>query len=348
MLFRPLGNTDINVSLIALGTMTYGEQVSQAESFEKMDYATDQGLNFIDVAEMYPLPPKPDTFGFSETIVGEWLKSRGTRDKTIVATKVTGNSQHNVGFDHIRGGSRLSAKHIKQAVEGSLKRLQTDYIDLYQLHWPDRSTNFFGRLGYQHCADEEAYTLEESLSAMADLVTEGKVRAVGLSNETPWGVMESCRLAEKLGLPRVVSIQNPYNLLNRTYEVGLAEISIRENIGLLAYSPLAFGFLTGKYLDGAKPQNARLTMYDRFSRYNNPQAEAATKAYAVLAAEHGLTLTDMALAFVNRQSFLTSSIIGTTTLDQLKTNLNSIHVVLADDLLNGIERIHQQYSNPAP
>ena len=348
MLFRPLGNTDINVSLIALGTMTYGEQVSQAESFEKMDYATDQGLNFIDVAEMYPLPPKPDTFGFSETIVGEWLKSRGARDKTVVATKVTGNSQHNVGFDHIRGGSRLSAEHIKQAVEGSLKRLQTDYIDLYQLHWPDRSTNFFGRLGYQHCADEEAYTLEESLSAMADLVAEGKVRAVGLSNETPWGVMESCRLAEKLGLPRVVSIQNPYNLLNRTYEVGLAEISIRENIGLLAYSPLAFGFLTGKYLDGAKPQNARLTMYDRFSRYNNPQAEAATKAYAVLAAEHGLTLTDMALAFVNRQSFLTSSIIGTTTLDQLKTNLNSIHVVLADDLLNGIERIHQRYSNPAP
>ena len=348
MQFRVLGNTDINVSLIALGTMTYGEQNTQAEAFEQMDYATAQGVNLIDVAEMYPVPPKPETYGASEEIVGNWLKARGMRDKVVLATKVTGNGEHNAGFAHIRGGPRLSADQIKQAVDDSLRRLQTDYIDLYQLHWPDRSTNFFGRLGYQHRSGEEVHTLEESLSAMADLVAAGKVRTVGLSNETPWGVMESCRLAQQLALPRVVSVQNPYNLLNRSYEVGLAEISIRENIGLLAYSPLAFGVLTGKYLNGARPDNARLTRYSRFARYTKPQPEAATAAYAALAAEQGVSLTDMALAFVNRQAFLTSNIIGATTLDQLKTNIDSVRVVLSDEILEGIEAIHTRYSNPAP
>ena len=264
MYYRPLGNTDINVSQIALGTMTFGEQNTEVEAFEQMDYATAQGINFIDVAELYPVPPKEETFGASETIVGNWIKARQCRENIVLATKVTGNGSMNTGMNHIRGGPRLSAAHIKQAIDDSLERLQTDYIDLYQLHWPERQTNFFGRLGYVHSDDEDVYTLQESLSAMADLVAAGKVRSVGLSDETPWGVLESCRLAADAKLPRIVSVQNPYNLLNRTYEVGLAEISIREKIGLLAYSPLAFGVLSGKYIGGVRPDKARLTLYTRF------------------------------------------------------------------------------------
>ncbi|MGH1484636.1 MAG: NADP(H)-dependent aldo-keto reductase [Cellvibrionaceae bacterium] len=348
MNYRTLGNTGIDVSLIALGTMTYGEQNTQDEAFEQMDYAYGKNINFIDVAEMYPVPPRAETYGASETIVGNWIKSRNLRDKIVLATKVTGNGEHNAGFAHIRGGPRLSAAQIKQAVEGSLTRLQTDYIDLYQLHWPDRTTNFFGRLGYQHTEDEDAYSLQESLSAMADLLAEGKIRAVGLSNETPWGVMESCRVAAEYNLPRVASVQNPYNLLNRSYEVGLAEVSIREKIGLLAYSPLAFGVLSGKYLNGVKPENARLTLYSRFSRYTNAHAEAATAAYASLAKEHGLSLTDMSLAFVNQQPFLTANIIGATTMEQLAINIASVNVTLSNEVLEGIEAIHRQYSNPAP
>ncbi len=348
MIYRSLGNTDIKVSLIALGTMTYGEQNTEAEAFEQMDYAFEQGINFFDVAEMYPIPPNQETYGASEVMVGNWLKARGVRDKVVVATKVTGNVGHNSGFEYIRGGPRLSAAHIKQAVEGSLKRLQTDVIDLYQLHWPERTTNFFGRLGFQQAKDEDVYSLQESLSAMSDLVAEGKVRTVGLSNETPWGVMESCRLANEFDIPRVVSVQNPYNLLNRTYEVGLSEISIREQIGLLAYSPLAFGVLTGKYIGGAKPEKARLTLYTRFGRYNNPQSEVATEAYAKLAAEHGLSLTELALAFVNQQQFLTANIIGATTMEQLRADIDSVNTHLSDEALEGIEAIHRENSNPAP
>ena len=348
MIYKTLGNTDLNVSLIALGTLTFGEQNTEAEAFEQMDYAFEQGVNFIDVAEMYPVPPKAETAGLSETMVGNWIRSRGLRDRIVLATKVTGNGAHNGGFAHIRGGPRLSATHIKAAVEQSLLRLQTEVIDLYQLHWPERSTNFFGRLGYSHKDNEDVYSLEESLTAMADLVAQGKIRAVGLSNETPWGVMECCRLAGELNLPRVVSIQNPYNLLNRSFEVGLAEMSIRETIGLLAYSPLAFGVLSGKYLDDPKPAKGRLTLYPRFSRYTNPHAVAATRAYADLAWQQGLSVAVMALAFVNRQPFLTANIIGATTLAQLQENLSSVEVNLTDEVLAGIEAIHRYHPNPAP
>ncbi len=348
MRYRQLGDTDIHVSLIALGTMTFGEQNTEAEASEQMDYAVAHGVNLIDVAEMYPVPPREETYGNSEAIVGRWIKARNCRDNIVLATKVTGNGVNNPGFDYIRGGPRLSAPQIKAAAETSLQRLQTDVIDLYQLHWPDRTTNCFGRLGYQHVADEESYSLEESLWAMSELVKEGKVRTVGLSNETPWGLMEAKRVARELNLPHVVSIQNPYNLLNRSYEIGLAEMSIRENVGLLAYSPLAFGVLSGKYLGGARPPKGRITLYSRFKRYTNPYAEAATEAYCKLAQEHHLSLAQMSLAFVNCQPFLTANIVGATTLSQLEENINSVNVELSDTVLEGIEAIHKQYSNPAP
>jgi aryl-alcohol dehydrogenase-like predicted oxidoreductase len=353
MLYRLLGNTDIQVSLITLGTMTYGEQNTQAEAFEQMDYAYEHGINSFDVAEMYPIPPNENTYGDSEVMLGNWLKSRGLRNKIVVSTKVAGNGQLHSGFKYIRGGPRLSAAQIKQAVDGSLKRLQTDRIDLYQLHWPERRTNFFGRLGYENPVSgsaeaEDVYSLEESLSAMADLVASGKVRAVGVSNESPWGLMEACRIADKYNLPRIASIQNPYNLLNRTFEIGLSEISYREKISLLAYSPLAFGVLTGKYRHGARPANARLTLYTRFSRYDNDNAQRATDCYYELAKEHGLSLTELSMAFVNRQPFVAMNIIGATTMDQLRENIDTVKVSLSDEVLAGIEAIHQQNANPAP
>lgn len=348
MIYRALGNTDIQVSLITLGTMTYGEQNSQAEAFKQMDYAYEQGVNCIDVAEMYPIPPNANTYGESEVIVGNWLKSRGLRNKIVVSTKVAGNGQLHSGFTYIRGGPRLSAEQIKQAVDASLKRLQTDVIDLYQLHWPERRTNFFGQLGYEHQEAEDVYSLEESLSAMAALVSAGKVRAVGLSNESPWGLMEACRIADKYKLPRIASIQNPYNLLNRTFEIGLSEISYREKISLLAYSPLAFGVLTGKYRNGARPANARLTLYTRFSRYDNDNAQRATDAYHQLAQEHNLTLTELSMAFVNRQAFVAMNIIGATTMEQLRENIASVNQSLSAEVLAGIEAIHKQNANPAP
>jgi len=349
--YRNLGDTDIQVSLITLGTMTYGEQNTQLEAFEQMDYAFAQGVNTIDVAEMYPVPPRASSYGESETIVGHWLKGRGLRDKVVLATKVTGNGSHNSGFEHIRGGPRLSASQIKQAVDRSLQRLQTDYIDLYQLHWPDRKTNFFGRLGYQNdpsVPETDDVPLQESLLALSDLLQAGKIRNYGLSNETPWGVMESCRVAAEYNMPRPVSIQNPYNLLNRSYEVGLAEMSLRENIGLLAYSPLAFGMLSGKYYKGARPEYSRLALYTRFSRYTNSQAEAAADAYVDLAKVHRLDPSEMALAFVNSRRFVTSNIIGATTMEQLKTNIRSAEVLLSNEQLEAIESIQRQYSNPAP
>jgi aryl-alcohol dehydrogenase-like predicted oxidoreductase len=348
MQYRQLGKTDLQVSLITLGTMTYGEQNTQAEAFEQMDYAFAHGINTIDVAEMYPVPPRESTYGLSETMVGRWLAERGCREQVILATKVTGNSPLNPGFEYIRGGPRLSAVQIKQAIENSLKRLQTEYIDLYQLHWPDRTTNAFGRLGCQALVEEQAITLEESIGALADLLREGKIRHYGLSNETPWGVMETCRVASDLGIPKPVSIQNPYNLLNRTYEVGLSEISLREQIGLLAYSPLAFGVLSGKYYQGARPEGARLTLYERFTRYTNLYAEAAANAYIELAREYQWEPAEMALAYVNQQAFVTSNIIGATTLSQLKANVGSVDKQLTGELVEGIELIHQQYCNPAP
>ncbi|AMD01315.1 MULTISPECIES: NADP(H)-dependent aldo-keto reductase [Halomonas] len=340
---RQLGNTGIEVSRLCLGTMTYGEQNSESEAHEQLDRAVAFGINFIDTAEMYPVPPKAETQGRTEAYIGSWLKRRDSRDDVIIATKVSGP-----GMAHLRGGSRLTRKQILQAIDTSLSRLQTDYVDLYQLHWPDRRTNFFGKLGYEHDEEENGVALEETLGTLKELVNAGKIRAIGLSNETPWGVMQALNLAERLDLPRVASIQNPYNLLNRTFEVGLAEIAHRENVGLLAYSPLGFGVLSGKYLDGARPARARLTLYERFQRYTSPQAEEATRAYVEIAREHGLDPAQMALAFVNSRSFLTSNIIGATTMDQLEDNLASESLRLEQNVLDAIDEVHRRLPNPCP
>ncbi|WP_163560632.1 NADP(H)-dependent aldo-keto reductase [Halomonas sp. NO4] len=340
---RPLGNTGIEVSRLCLGTMTFGEQNSEAEAHEQLDRAVAFGINFIDTAEMYPVPPRAETQGRTEAYIGTWLKARASRDDVIIATKAAGP-----GLDHIRGGPRLTREHLHQAIDDSLARLQTDYVDLYQLHWPDRRTNFFGRLGYVHDDEEDATPLEETLAALKELVDAGKVRAIGLSNETPWGVMRCLKLADAQGLPRIASVQNPYNLLNRSFEVGLAEIAHRERVGLLAYSPLGFGVLSGKYLEGARPANARLTLFERFQRYTSPHAEEATRAYVTIAREHGLDPAQMALAFVNTRPFLTSNIIGATTMEQLESNLESEFLKLDDEVLEAIEAVHARLSNPCP
>ena len=342
---RKLGNTDIDVSLIGLGTMTWGEQNSEQEAFEQLDYATAHGVNFIDAAEMYPVPPKADTQGLTETYLGNWLASRGQRDKLVIASKVAGPGN---GLSYLRGGPRLTREHIRQACEDSLKRLQTDYLDLYQVHWPDRSTNFFGKLGYQRTANEQFTPIEETLGALHELVQEGKIRHIGLSNETPWGTMEYLRLARENNWPRVVSIQNPYNLLNRSFEMGLAEFAHREATGLLAYSPLAFGMLTGKYLGGKWPEKARLTLYERFSRYTSEHAQDATRAYVDLAHQHGLSPAQLALAWVNSREFVTSNIIGATTMEQLRENMGSVRVTLSQDLVEAIEAIHAEFTYPCP
>ncbi|WP_109513060.1 NADP(H)-dependent aldo-keto reductase [Pseudomonas ovata] len=345
MQFRSLGKTDISVSAICLGTMTWGEQNTQEQAFEQIRLAKQAGINFIDTAEMYPVPPRGETYTRTESIIGEYFKAHGDRNDWVLASKVAGPGR----MEHIRDGNpRLDRRNITAALEGSLKRLNTDYLDLYQLHWPDRKTNFFGVLGYQHDANDDAVAIEETLSVLGDLVKEGKVRQIGLSNETPWGTQRFLHLAETLDLPRAVSIQNPYSLLNRTFEVGLAEIAIREQIGLLAYSPLAFGVLTGKYLDGARPADGRLTLYERFQRYNNPEAQSATARYVALAREHGLDPGQMALAYVTSRPFVTSNIIGATNLQQLASNLASIDLTLSDEVIAGIEAIHTAQPNPAP
>jgi len=340
---RPLGDTGIEVSRLCLGTMTFGEQNSEAEAHEQLDRAVAFGVDFIDTAEMYPVPPAAETQGRTERYIGQWLKRRGSRDDVILATKVSGP-----GFDYLRGGSRLTREQLHQAIDASLARLQTDYVDLYQLHWPERRANFFGKLGYAPDEEEDATPLEETLSALKSLVDAGKVRAIGLSNDTPWGVMRALHLADTLNLPRVASIQNPYSLLNRTFEVGLAEIAHRERVGLLAYSPLAFGMLSGKYLHGARPPGARLTRYERFQRYTNPLAQQATEAYVQIARDHGLDPAQMALAYVNSRPFLTSNIIGATTMAQLESNLASEALRLDSEVLAAIEAVHQRIPNPAP
>ena len=346
MEYRQLGRTDIQVSALCLGTMTYGEQNSEADAHQQLDMAVDAGINFIDTAEMYPVPPKGETQGLTEAYIGSWLKARGSRDKVVLATKVSGPS---ASFTYLRGGKLgFDRTNIEAALNASLKRLQTDYVDLYQLHWPERTTNFFGQLGYQHHADDTFTPFEEILTVLAELIQAGKIRHIGLSNETPWGTMRFLQLAEQLDLPRAVSIQNPYNLLNRSFEVGLAEISHREDVGLLAYSPLGFGVLSGKYLDGPWPADARLTLFDRFQRYTGETGMAATRAYVSLAHEHGLEPAQMALAYITSQPFLTSNIIGATTLAQLKQNLASADLTLSDEVLNAIENIHQQFTYPCP
>lgn len=349
MQYRKLGTTDIDVSIIALGTMTWGEQNTQSEAHTQLDYAIGQGVNLVDTAEMYPVPPCPETQGSTEQYIGTWLKKTGKRDQVILATKVAGRVRNAGQAGNVRSGqTRHDRVNIEAALNDSLKRLQTDYVDLYQLHWPDRSTNFFGQLGYEHVEDEDTVPIAETLQVLDDLVKAGKIRHIGLSNETPWGVNQFLKIAEQQGLVRVVSIQNPYSLLNRTFEIGNAEIAIREKVGLLAYSPLAFGHLTGKYLNGARPAGARITLFERFGRYKNETAEQATQAYVDLAKAHGLDPAQMALAYVNSRRFLTSNIIGATNLEQLKTDIDSIHVNLSDEVLQEIERIHQLHPNPSP
>ena len=342
---RKLGNSDLRVSSLCLGTMTWGEQNDRQEAFAQMDYALARGINFFDTAELYPVPPKAETYGRTEEFMGDWFAERKNRDKVILASKVTGRSS--MGW--IRGGPRLNREHIRRAVAGSLGRLQTDYIDLYQLHWPERSANFFGQQDYVHKEDDTAMPILETLRALDELVKEGKVRHIGISNETAWGVMEYLKLAAEHDLPRVVSIQNPYNLLNRTFEVGLAEIAIRERCGLLAYSPLGFGVLSGKYEGGRKPQGARLTLFgQQFTRYTKPRPTAATAKYVALAKKYGLAPAAMSLAWVNSRRFLTSNIIGATTMEQLKEDIDSASLELSSELLGEIEEMHKENPNPAP
>ncbi len=346
MKYNKLGLTDIDVSLICLGTMTWGEQNSESEAFDQMDYSLDQGVNFFDTAELYAVPPKKETFGLTESIIGNWFKSRKSRDKIILATKVVGRS----GMKWFRGKeTRLDKEQIINALNGSLKRLKTDYIDLYQLHWPDRKANFFGKLGYEYQEETDFIELKLQLEVLSELVKSGKVRYIGLSNETSWGLMKFLSLSKIYDLPRVVSVQNPYSLLNRSYEVGMAEISLRERCGLLAYSPLAFGMLTGKYEDGARPDGARLTLFgDMFTRYTKPKGVKVAEEFNNLAKENDLTPSEMALSFVNTRPFLTSNIIGATNMDQLRENIKSIDVKLNDETLRRIEEIHNANPYPCP
>lgn len=342
---RLLGKTDLKVSSICLGTMTFGQQNTQADAHEQISYALEAGVNFLDTAELYAIPAKAETQGLTETYIGTWFKKTRMRDRWVVATKIAGPAAH---LSYIRGGSRFTRAHIRQACEDSLKRLQTDYIDLYQLHWPDRSTNIFGQLGFEVPSEEQMTPVEETLEALNELVQEGKVRHLGLSNETPWGAMTFLQLAELRGWPRMVSVQNPYNLLNRTFEIGMAEVSYREKLGLLAYSPLAFGVLSGKYLHGQKPANGRLTLFKEFPRYSSPQATSATEAYVRLAQKYELDPAQMALAFVTSRPFVTSNIIGATTIAQLKTNIESHDLVFSEDLLRELQSIHLSQHSPAP
>jgi aryl-alcohol dehydrogenase-like predicted oxidoreductase len=348
MEYRSLGRTDLKVSAIGMGTMTFGEQNSEAEGHQQLDYALEQGVNLIDTAEMYSVPPRAETYGSTERIIGSWLRKRGKRDKVILATKVAGPGAV-LGVSHVRGGdNKLDRANVLAAVDASLKRLQTDYIDLYQLHWPSRATNFFGKLGYRHPEIEQVVPIEETLDALGDLVRAGKVRHVGLSNETPWGLHRYLHLAETAGRERIVCIQNPYNLLNRTFEIGLAEMAIREYVGLLAYSPLAFGVLSGKFLNGARPPESRIVRWSRFARYTNEQGDRATVGYADVSVRHGLDMAQMALAFVRQQRFVTSVLIGATTMEQLKANLASASVTLGPDVMQDIEAVHRSQPNPCP
>lgn len=345
MQFNELGKTGIRVSKICLGTMTFGEQNTEAEAHEQITYAVNEGVNFIDTAEMYPVPPKEQTQGRTEEYIGSWLKKTGKRKDIVLATKVAGPGM----MSYLRDGAQLIPEQINVALDASLKRLQTDVIDLYQIHWPARNTNYFGSLGYQHDNDEQdsCMMMEDAYACLVKAVEQGKIRHLGISNETPWGAMRYQQMAQKHAWPSMVSIQNPYSLLNRTYEIGLAEVSHREQMGLLAYSPLGFGVLSGKYIDSTPPA-ARLTLYERFTRYSNPQGVSATAAYVNLAQECGYSPTQMALAFVNMQPFVTANIIGATSMQQLIENIASISIKLSSEVLEKIDQIHQQYSNPCP
>ncbi len=346
MRYEKLGTTDIEVSKICLGTMTFGNQNSEEEAHEQLNYAIEQGINFIDTAELYAIPASPETQGLTEKYIGTWLKDRSDRQDLIVASKITGPS----GLTWIREDLRFGRAQLTEALHKSLDRLQTDYIDLYQLHWPERKTNFFGKLGYTHSAkDEWQDNFAEVLGVLEEFMKEGKIRHIGISNETPWGMMHYLEMSAARGLPRVASIQNPYNLVNRSFEVGLAEMSIREKVGLLAYSPMAFGLLSGKYHTGKDKPEDRLNAYgEKLPRYMGKKTHEATGRYLEIAREHGLSLAQMSLAFVTDQPFTTSNIIGATSMDHLKENIASIDVTLSEEVIEAINAVHAEISNPAP
>jgi aryl-alcohol dehydrogenase-like predicted oxidoreductase len=344
MEYRKLGDSDLHISALSLGTMTFGEQNGEAEAHSQLDYAVSRGVNFIDTAEMYPVAPRAETVHRTESYIGEWLK-RQQRDKLVVATKIAGPAR---GFAWIRGGPRIDREQVNAAIDASLRRLQTDYVDLYQIHWPDRYVPMFGATGYDATQECDSVPVAEQLQVLAELVKAGKVRHIGLSNETPWGVMEFVRCAEQLGLPKIVSIQNAYHLMNRTFESGLAEVCRHANVGLLAYSPLAFGHLTGKYLNDPQA-HGRITLFPNFGqRYNKPNVPAASAEYVRIAQEAGLSPAQMALAFACTRWFTSSVILGATTMEQLKENLDSMELQLSAEVLARIEEVHRRYPNPAP
>ena len=346
MNYKKLGNTDLDVSTICLGTMTWGEQNSEKEGFEQMDFALSQGVNFWDTAEIYSIPMREETYGETEKIIGNWFQKTKKRNDIILATKVCGNTSNKYIRD---GGNSFGKKKIKEALDESLRRLKTDYIDLYQLHWPERSTNFFGDYGYEHDENDKDWTpFEEILESLKKFIEQGKIRYVGLSNETAWGLSKFLELSKMKGLPKMMSVQNPYNLLNRTYEVGLAEISIREQSGLLAYSPLAFGYLTGKYRNNKLPAKSRMQLFKNFNRYKNENGQKAIDEYYKISKKYNLDFTQMSLKFCEIQHFTTSVIIGATTMEQLKTNIESVNVNLNSDIINDINKIQKKYPNPCP
>ena len=346
MKYKTLGNTDLKVSLICLGTMTWGEQNTQEEGFEQMDYAIEKEINFFDTAELYAIPPKEKTYGKTEEIIGNWFQKRKNRKKIILASKIAGP-----GLSWIRGGgSQYSEKSIESALNDSLKRLKTDYIDLYQLHWPERNTNYFGDLDYEHKENERSWNSFESiLKVLKKFIEQGKIRYIGLSNETPWGFSKFLQIAKEQKLPKIVSVQNPYNLINRTYEIGMSEISMREGAGLLAYSPLGVGYLTGKYRNNKKPKNSRLDLfYENYPRYHNQRTYNAVDKYFKIAQKHKISLAQLSLAFVNSRDFVTSNIIGATKMEQLKENIDSINVSLDQKIIDEINLVQENIPNPAP
>lgn len=347
MLYKLLGHSDIKVSSLCLGTMTFGMQNNEQDAHAQLSYATANGINFIDTAELYPAPVSAETTHLTEQYIGNWLQHQ-SREKLVIATKVVGPAPKK-WIGHIRNGPQLTAPQIEQALNDSLKRLKTDYIDLFQIHWPARNTNYFGKLGYSYGHDKHDSPIHDTLDTLTQLIRCGKIRSAGVSNETPWGLHQYISAATQLNTDGIVSIQNPYNLLNRTFEIGLAEFAHRSNIGLLAYSPLAGGALSGKYLQGRHPANARLTLHKNyFYRYTTDKVTAAVEKYVAVANEFNVDPAGMALAFVSKQPFVSSTIIGATSLAQLQANINSTDIVLTEELLKAIEKIHLQTPNPGP
>ncbi|MBA6151657.1 aldo/keto reductase [Gelidibacter maritimus] len=343
MKYTTLPHTNIKISKLCLGTMTWGRQNTQAEAFDQMDYAFDKGINFFDTAELYPVPSEPKSYADTERIIGNWFEKTGHRDKVVLASKIAGPGEYTA---HIRT-TGFSPEAIKDAVNKSLKRLKTDYIDLYQLHWPERNTNTLGQRDYKHEEEQWQDNFNEILHTLDGIITSGKIRHIGISNEKAWGTMRYLEESKVHKLPRMLTIQNAYSLINRIFEGDMAEIAMRENIGLLAYSPMACGVLSGKYVKGEDTENSRLNLFTRFARYSSPQCTEATKKYLAIADQHNLSLAQMSLAFVTQQPFVTSNIIGATNLDQLKENIDSIHLNLSQEVLDAIEEVHKEIPNPS-